>query len=165
MMNRSFYVCMIGLVFLAGQVIAAPKEITGKVISVSDGDTIKILVKKQELTIRLEGIDAPEASQDYGNKSKQALAAMVSGKTVTVRKSGIDKFGRTIGFVFVEGKDVNAQQLQDGWAWHFKAFNKEDRLAKLEAAARQNRQGLWAGPKPLEPWLFREQAAKAAAVK
>lgn len=162
MVSRAFSVCFVGLICLAGQLAAAPKdEITGKVISVSDGDTIKLLVKKQELTIRLEGIDAPEYTQDFGTKSRQALAALVSGKTVTVRKSGIDKFGRTLGFVFVDGKEVNAKQLEDGWAWHYKAFNNDDRLAKLEAAARQGKRGLWGGPNPIEPWEYRKiMAAK-----
>jgi micrococcal nuclease len=147
------------VLLLAGLVLAAPpkvvEELSGKVIGVSDGDTIKVLVNKETVTVRLEGIDAPESGQSYGKKAKEALAEMVAGKTVTVKKTGTDKYKRTLGIVIVGDEDANAKLVEDGWAWHFKKYNDEDRLAKLEDAARKSKLGLWADEKPLAPWEYR----------
>jgi endonuclease YncB( thermonuclease family) len=147
------------VLLLAALVFAAPpkviEEITGKVIGVTDGDTIKVLVNKETVTVRLEGIDAPESRQSFGTKSKQALSEMVFGKAVTVKKTGTDKYGRTLGFVIVGDVDANAKMVEDGWAWHFKKYNDEVRLAKLEDAARKAKRGLWADDAPLAPWEYR----------
>ena len=56
----------------------ATEELTGKVIAVTDGDTINVLVNEETVKVRLEGIDAPESGQSYGKKSKEALAEMVA---------------------------------------------------------------------------------------
>jgi len=130
-------------------------EISGKVIGITDGDTIKILDGKTSQTVRLEGIDAPEAKQSFGAKSKQALSKMIAGKPVVVQVSGTDQYERTLGKVLVDGIDVNAKMIEDGWAWHFKKYNSEERLSKLEDAARKAQRGLWADANPLPPWEFR----------
>ena len=147
------------LLILSGFAFAAPpkvvEELSGKVISVTDGDTIKVLVNKETVTVRLEGIDAPESKQSFGNKSKEALARLVAGKTVTVKKTGTDKYKRTLGIVIVGDVDANAKMIEDGWAWHFKKYNDEERLAKLEDAARKAKRGLWADENPLPPWEYR----------
>ncbi len=147
------------VLLLAGLVFAAPpkvvEEFSGKVIGVTDGDTIKVLVNKETVKVRLEGIDAPESGQSYGKKAKEALAEIVAGKTVTVKKTGTDKYQRTLGIVIVGDVDANAKLVEDGWAWHFKKYNDEERLAKLEDAARKLKRGLWADEKPLAPWEYR----------
>ena len=153
------YLTIFTILLLSGLIFAAPpkvvEELSGKIVSITDGDTIKVLVGKESVTIRLEGIDAPEKSQSFGSKSKDALATMVFGQTVTVKKTGKDQYSRSLGFVFVDDLDVNAQMIQDGWAWHFKKYNDEERLAVLEDEARNEKRGLWADPNPLAPWEFR----------
>lgn len=147
------------LLLLAGLAFAAPpkvvEELSGKVVSVTDGDTIKVLIGKETVTVRLEGIDAPESGQSFGKKAKEALAGLVAGKTVTVKKTGTDKYKRTLGIVIVGDVDVSAKLMEDGWAWHFKKYNDEERLAKLEEAARQAKRGLWADENALAPWDYR----------
>lgn len=147
------------VLFFAGLVLAAPpnvvKEFSGKVIGVTDGDTIKVLVNKETITVRLEGIDAPESGQSFGKKSKEALSEAVAGKTVTVKKTGTDKYKRSLGIVMLEDVDVNAKLVEEGWAWHFKKYNDEERLAKLEESARKAKRGLWADESPLAPWEYR----------
>lgn len=153
------YAGAVAVLLLAGLVFAAPptvvEEISGKVIGISDGDTIKVLVNKEAITVRLEGIDAPESGQSFGKKSKEALAELVAGKSVTVKKTGTDKYKRTLGIVILEDVEVNAKLIEDGWAWHFKKYNDEDRLATLEEAARKAKRGLWADENPLAPWEYR----------
>ncbi len=80
---------------------------------------------------------------------------MVFGKTVTVKKTGTDRYGRTLGNVIVGDVDANAKMVEDGWAWHFKKYNDEKRLAKLELAARKAKCGLWADDSPLAPLDYR----------
>lgn len=153
------YLTLPAIVLVTGLLLAAPpkvtEEISGKVVGVTDGDTINVLVNKETIKVRLEGIDAPESGQSYGTKSKQALSDLVFGKTVTVKKTGTDKFGRTLGFVLAGDVDANAKMIEDGWAWHFKKYNDEERLAKLEVAARKAKRGLWADDTALAPWDYR----------
>lgn len=133
------------------------ETLTGNVVGVSDGDTITVLVDKKPIKIRLEGIDAPEAKQSFGNRSKQALSDLVFGKEVRVKKTGEDRYGRSLGFVSWDGIDINAKMIQDGWAWHYKKYNHDSKLADLELQARAARRGLWAEPNPLAPWDFRDR--------
>ena len=161
------YATTTAILLLAGLVFAEPpkvvEEFGGKVIGVMDGDTIKVLVNRNAVTIRLEGIDAPESGQSYGRKAKEALARIVAGKTVTVRKIGTDKYERTLGMVIVGETDVNAKLVGDGWAWHYSKHNSDERVAKLEEAARTAKRGLWADEAPLAPWDYRARQQTALA--
>lgn len=162
------YATISAVTLITGLLLAAhPKvdeQVVGKVVGVTDGDTVTVLVDGAPIKVRLEGIDAPESTQSYGTKAKQALSQIVFGKAVTLRKTGTDKYGRTLGVVIVEGVDANAKMIDDGWAWHFKKYNDEERLAKLETAARNAKRGLWADANPLAPWDFRarQKAPKVA---
>lgn len=127
----------------------------GKVVGVSDGDTIKVLSNREEVTVRLEGIDAPEARQSFGNQSKQALSHLVFGREVTVLYTTEDRAGRNIGTVFLNGTDINAKMIEDGWAWHYKDFGENARFASLERKAQSAKRGLWADSNPLPPWEYR----------
>jgi len=153
------YAAVIVILLLARLGFAAPprvvEEFSGKVIGVTDGDTITVLANRETIIVRLEGIDAPELGQSFGTQSKRALARLVAGKTVVVRTTGADAYGRTLGVVRSDGIDVNRKLIEDGWAWHFKRFNEEERLAQLEDAARQAKRGLWGDEKPLAPWDYR----------
>jgi micrococcal nuclease len=149
------------ILICAGITFATPPKITerltGKVVGVTDGDTVTLLVNQTPLKIRLYGIDAPETKQSYGNKSKQALASMVFGKVITLKKTGNDKYGRTLGIIHYRDTDVNAKMIEGGWAWHYKHYNDESRLASLETKAKEAKLGLWAESQPIAPWEFRRQ--------
>ena len=81
-------------------------DFTGRVVGVSDGDTITVLSKGKPVQIRLHGIDCPEKRQAFGNRAKQFTSRLVYGKTVTVRDLGQDRYGRTVG---VAGKREGAE--------------------------------------------------------
>jgi endonuclease YncB( thermonuclease family) len=148
-----------GVVALAWTVAAAqPKvisEFTGRVVGVTDGDTAKVLVGTQTITVRLEGIDAPETGQPFGTRARQALSTLVFGKTVTVRKTGEDRYDRTLGVLVEGGNEVNAKMVEDGFAWHYKKYSSDEHLAALERQARELKRGLWADPNPTAPWDYR----------
>jgi micrococcal nuclease len=103
----------------------------GKVVSVSDGDTIKVLKDGQQVKIRLAAIDCPEKKQPYGQKAKQFTADMVAGKVVKIWEIDTDRYGRIVGFVFIGDKNLNKELLRAGLAWHYKQYSRDPELAKL----------------------------------
>jgi endonuclease YncB( thermonuclease family) len=134
----------------------------GRVVKVADGDTITLLDKGlTQHKIRLEGIDAPEKNQAFGWRSKHTLGLLVFGKEVSVKVRKKDRYGRSLGKVMLAGQDINLAQLEAGWAWHYKAYEKEqsktDRqlYAAAQRRAQSRRIGLWQDPKPVAPWDFR----------
>jgi endonuclease YncB( thermonuclease family) len=148
-MVRSFIFCLT-IVFLASNVFDA------KVIGVTDGDTIVVLTEdKLQIKIRLEGIDCPEMKQDFGTRAKQATSELCFGKRVSIYKSGVDRYGRTLAYVYVGDKCINKELLKLGMAWHFKRYNSDMELALLETQAREQKVGLWAQQDPIAPWDFR----------
>jgi endonuclease YncB( thermonuclease family) len=131
------------------------KIIKGKVVNISDGDTITVLTKNnQNKKIRLYGIDAPERKQAYGNLSKKHLTKMVAGKQVEVKIYDTDKYGRSVGVVSNKKKNINKQMVKDGYAWNYKKYNKlSDRkdYERAERNARGRKAGLWKDKKPVNP--------------
>ena len=131
---------------------------TGKVIKITDGDTIVVLIEgNKQVKIRLEGIDCPESNQDFGNRAKQAVSDLCFGKEVVIQKSGEDRYGRTLGYVFVGDVNVNKELLRQGLAWHYKQYNKDTELAALELEAQKKKIGLWSHLNPVAPWDFRRK--------
>jgi len=132
---------------------------SGECVGVSDGDTIKVMRGGTAVKVRLLGIDCPEKKQDFGSKAKQATSDMVFGKTVDVKEAGQDKYGRTLGTVFAEGKNVNLELVKAGLAWHYKQYSKDEALSKAEAEARAAKIGLWSMP-AVPPWEWRKQGKR-----
>jgi endonuclease YncB( thermonuclease family) len=160
-LNTQFFVS-IALMACCFQIQAA--IVQGKVVGVADGDTITVLdAQKAQHKIRLQGIDAPEKVQAFGNKSKQSLHEMVHGKQVSVDYQKKDKYGRLVGKVLLDSMDVCLEQVKRGMAWHYKDYEKEqkktdrDLYREAEASARNGMIGLWIDAQPIEPSKFRKQ--------
>ena len=145
------------LIFLLAVLTVQAATLQGKVVHITDGDTLTILTNANEqVTIRLAGIDTPEKAQPFGNKAKQALAALSFQKQASVEVETKDRYGRTVGRVIVNGKDVNAELVRQGMAWVYRKYTNDQKLYALEAEAKQAKRGLWASDKPVEPWLWRK---------
>lgn len=154
-MNPKF---LLGLVFL--QVFAAEAAgISGKVISIADGDTLTLLThERQQIKVRLAAIDAPEKAQSFGQRSRQSLANLCFQKHAKVKLVDIDRYGRTVGLVECEGTHANRTQVQTGMAWVYRKYAKGfTELFPLEQSARDGKQGLWAEPNPIPPWEWRKK--------
>lgn len=133
-------------------------SIMGRVVGVADGDTITILnAQNTSFKIRLSSIDAPEKAQDFGQKSKQSLSDLVYGQDVTVSVVDTDRYGRTVGIVFLDNTNINAEQVRRGMAWVYTKYNKDRSLVGIESQARQSRIGLWSQPNPTPPWEYRRK--------
>ena len=128
----------------------------GKVIRVSDGDTIVVLTQdKEQIKVRLNGIDAPEKKQSFGKQSTKFLSNLVAGKTVEIKKEGNDRYGRTIGTIFLNGIDINKEMVSSGYAWAFRKYSKK--YAPDESNAKHKKLGLWAEEDPTAPWEYRKR--------
>jgi endonuclease YncB( thermonuclease family) len=152
------------IILLFFSLLSFAEELIGKVIKVSDGDTITIIdSNNQKYKIRLSGIDAPESQQVYGDISTQFLSELVYDKEVLVTWDKKDKYYRILGKVIVDGRDINYEQLKKGLAWYYKQYEKdlsdEDRKKYSEAEewARNYTEGLWADSNSIPPWEFRRK--------
>lgn len=144
-------------ILLALIILITPDTLTGKVVRIADGDTVTILVGGDQVRIRLFGIDAPERGQDYSRRSREALAELVFEKEVQIVVRDKDRFGRTVGDIYVGDTLVNEKMVKDGWAWNYARFSHSKHFAELEREAREANRGLWAGKAPIPPWEFRAQ--------
>ena len=137
-------------------------EITGRVIGVSDGDTITVLddMDQGKFRIRLDKIDAPEKKQAFGNKSRQFLSSLIWGKKVSVRFKAVDRYGRIVGVIYLDGTEINLVMVQNGCAWHYGYFDKTPSYIEAEKQARTEKKGLWQVTNPVNPYNFRKQSKK-----
>jgi len=142
---------------------ALADTLTGRVVSITDGDTLVVLDEtKSENKIRLQGIDAPERGQAFGTKSKEHLSDLVAGQFVVVEYQKRDRYQRILGKVLLDGDDMNLEQVTSGMAWHYKKYQSEQssadriRYSDAELEARRQKLGLWHDPDPVSPWEFRQ---------
>jgi endonuclease YncB( thermonuclease family) len=137
---------------------------SGVVVAIADGDTLTVLdAGKREQHVRLAAIDAPEKRQAFGTKAREHLAALAFHQSAVVYFKKRDRYGRIVGKVTVDGRDIGQAQIEAGMAWHYKQFKGEqapaDRLsyAAAELEARAARLGLWADETAEPPWEFRSR--------
>jgi micrococcal nuclease len=132
---------------------------SGKVIKIVDGDTYDVLTKDHKtIRIRMNGIDAPEKKQAFGQKSKDHLGSLCFGKEVLIKPINYDRNKRLIADSFTDsGKDLSREMVRAGYAWHFKKYSSDKKLADDENHARSVRAGLWADNEPVAPWAFRSK--------
>jgi len=146
-------------ILIQASVLYAETRITGKVISISDGDTITVLQNRQQFKIRLYGIDTPEKEQDFGSKAKAFTSDLLYNKEVTVIQKDVDRYGRVVGMVYIGNTNINEAIVKAGFAWVYEAYCKDPFCGdwiELEQQARKNGIGLWAHPDPEPPWKFRK---------
>jgi endonuclease YncB( thermonuclease family) len=133
-------------------------DYTARVVKIADGDTITVLkTGNTQERVRFASIDAPERGQPYGAKAKDALAALVFGQPVRVEVVDMDRYGRTVGSVWVVDVNANAEMVRQGFAWVYRKYSDDPALLALEAEARNAKKGLWADPNPLPPWEWRRR--------
>lgn len=153
---RFIFICALFLLF-ASQTASA--SMMGKVISISDGDTITVLdSNKAQHKIRLAEIDTPEKGQPYGQKAKDALAELVFGKAVNVKVIDKDRYGRLVGHIYLDELHVNKEMVRIGAAWVYRQYLKDKSLLAVESEAKAARRGLWglSEAQNIPPWEWRK---------
>lgn len=130
----------------------------GLVVSVHDGDTLTILVEKQQIKVRLVEIDAPELRQPFGNRSRQSLAELCFQEQAKVELIAKDRYGRSVGKVNCRETDAGAAQVALGMAWVYDRYSKPGSpLYPLQDAAKTAKRGLWSDNIPVPPWEWRKR--------
>lgn len=152
------------IVLLAPSILPAadkPKEVlNGKVVEVTEGDLLTLLVDQTKHVIRLNAIDAPEDGQPYFKESRDALSKKVKGKIVRVEIIGMDRQGREIGDLTLNDEFINEWLLKEGWAWNFVKYSPSKRFADIEKKAYDAKKGLWVDPDAESPWDYRDRIFK-----
>lgn len=138
--------------------------LSGRVVGVADGDTITVLDSTNtQHKIRLNGIDAPEKNQAFGNVSKKSLSDLVFNQHVDIEWFKYDKYERKLGKVYLNNEDICLEQIKRGLAWYNSKYKgdlvQEDRITYVQTQqeAEANKTGLWVDPDPIPPWDFRKQ--------
>lgn len=161
-MNEALGKCLIAAFLVLLPTLASAQALTGKVVGIADGDTLTLLDSANtQHRVRLAGIDSPEKGQPFGDHCKKSLSDLVFGRTVEVESSKLDRYGRVIGKVVINGLDANLEQINRGCGWHYKKYQNEQPLeerlsyTRAEANAREAGVGLWRDKDPVPPWEWR----------
>ncbi len=138
-------------------------DVSGRVVSVHDGDTLTVLIDHRQMRVRLTDIDAPELGQPFGTRSRQSLSELCFGKTAALDVRGRDRYKRTLAHVTCAGTDANAEQVRRGYAWTFVRYARPDSpLLALQNEARAAHRGLWQDAAPVSPWDWRRNGRQSA---
>ena len=165
--NLALALGLVPIVMALLAVTASADTLTGRVVGIADGDTLTLLdATNTQYKIRLSGIDSPEKGQPFGQVCKNSLSDLAYERVAVVESTKLDRYGRVIGKVLVNGQDVNLEQVRRGCGWHYKKYQNEqildDRLSynAAEGSARFSRVGLWTDHEPMPPWEWRKARRK-----
>lgn len=125
MKRRKVFPFLLALLLLSvafnGQ--AADLAFTGRVVGVSDGDTLSLLRDGRAVKVRLHGIDCPEKGQPFGAAAKKFTSDAAFGKEVTVQPKAKDRYGRTVAEIMLpDGTSLNQQLVSNGLAWWYRKY-------------------------------------------
>ena len=151
----------------------APPVVDGISIDVQDGDSFVLRDDLgNRIRVRISGIDAPEKSQPFADRSRQHLRDLMRDVRIRLEPVKLDVFGRTVARVWILSedsksvKDAGLAQIEAGLAWHFKRYRSDQheqdaaRYMKAEREARSEGLGLWRDPSPEPPWDFRTRGKR-----
>lgn len=166
MINRLLhrFIAFILCLFVLGCQNPENKPDGARAVNIADGDTFTLLYPDNHREkVRLYGVDSPERSQAYGTAARIALGEMLEGHFVIVKEMDKDRYGRMVAIAYLDdGTCINEALLQQGFAWHFTAYDKNPDWSKMEKEARAQKRGLWADKNPTPPWQYRKEKRQNA---
>lgn len=125
------------------------------VVQVYDGDTYKILHEDKLQIIRLANVDAPELGQYYGTVAKNGVSKLILGKQVKIHDYGLDRYGRSIAAISINGNSLDSTIIANGWAWYSEQYSFNHCLFFYEKKAREAKIGMWRCKYNVPPWIWR----------
>lgn len=159
--NRGTVLIAITLMLMTSA--ASSDTLTGRIVGISDGDTLTLLVDRQQYKIRIASIDAPERHQAWGDKSKLNISRLSFSQQAVADCPKVDRWDRQICKVTVKGVDIGLEQVKDGMAWWYRKYAKEQAAEdqpiyeNAELMSQLGRRGLWGDTNPMPPWDFRRE--------
>lgn len=156
---HTWQLCRIALCLLLLPISVIADTLEGKVVGIADGDTLTLLAHNMQYRVRLAEIDAPERGQPHGNSARQALSDKVFRKTVQVEVIDRDRYGRLVGRIQLDGRDINREMVSEGHAWVYRRYLRDTTLLDDENAARTAGHGLWGlqADQVTPPWEWRRR--------
>lgn len=144
----------------------APYELSGRIVSVADGDTVTLRAGGRTHRVRLASIDAPETGdrdrpgQPYGKAAGRHLRSLLGDAEISARCYERDQYDRDVcELMLPDGSSANRRMVADGMAWANRQggdkYLRDRGLLDLQDEARQARRGLWADGQPVQPWVWR----------
>ena len=136
---------------------------TGVVTRVVDGDTVEMEIDGKLVNVRLFGIDAPEMSQPFGQKSKDFLARRILNEELIVIPRDVDSYDRLVaGLYRSSDKGISSISIgitYEGFGWAYREYLKEELEFYLlsETDARKHKRGLWVADAAVPPWVWRKK--------
>ncbi len=146
------------LLFIFLTPLSYSNQLSGKVVGISDGDTITLLTdQKQRIKVRLSEIDAPERNQAWGQNSKRALSNRIYSRSIVVQSAGEDRYGRVLGTVYIGEVNINKEMVETGNAWAYTQYVRDQSYFTLQKNAKSRKAGLWSLPAEqiIAPWEWR----------
>lgn len=131
------------------------------VVSVGDGDTLRVSEGDRRFTLRLGCVDAPETNQPGGRESATRLRQLLpQGQRIQMRRISVDRYGRTVGEVYLRGSSLNLQLVREGQVVVYRQFLSgcratQNQYLQAEQQARSARRGFWRQQNPVMPWQWR----------
>jgi len=162
-----FFVSAIAFFYVTCADVKSATTYHGKVIKVTDGDSINILHEGNTLKIRLAEIDAPERGQPFWKISREALASYVAGKQVKVIEIDVDRYKRIVGQVYLGDLWVNGALVRGGYAYVYPKYATSERLYEFEREAKENQAWVWKLPENerVKPWEWRKSKNNKPIIK
>jgi micrococcal nuclease len=162
-LKRIRFISVIVLIFAISNVALANTLVCPcRVVEVMAGDTVYLLdAEHNSRKVWLTGIDAPQLEQLYGKEARRNLTSLVQDEYVDLDSIQSDRYGRITARILKDDRDINLQQIKDGYAW----FYREDTdlpeelkriYSEAELQARKDNLGLWES-KAVAPWDFRNR--------
>lgn len=155
-------ILLLGLGAMALLPLASARSLRAVVVSIGDGDTIRVRQDGRNLTVRLACIDAPELAQSpHGQESRRSLQQRLPvGREVMLQVRTTDRYGRTVAEVISAG-NINLAMVEGGQAFAYRDYlGGCEARAYLEAELRAGRRGhgVWQVPGGItRPWDFRRR--------
>lgn len=133
-------------------------QIKAKVISISDGDTVTVLLEGNiQKKLRFAEVDCPESGQPFGKNAKQFTSDQIFGKWIVFYETDIDRYGRTIAKVYYDsGKYISEQLIRVGLGWWYYQYSDNKALGKLQDSAKAAQIGLWQDKNAISPYEWRK---------
>ena len=157
---RLLFLSTFSLIFLSCDV-SIPVEVdslSGNVVKIIDGDTYDLILNGEQTRVRMYGIDAPERGMDYYRVAKDYLGELCNDQIIRLEVMNTDRYGRIVAKSFLsDGRELGAEMIKAGLAWHYKQYSDDESLALLENDAQENKVGLWKATNPTPPWKYRKR--------
>lgn len=152
---------LLGLAASAPGAAASPQSQepwSGKVAAIEEASTLEVVHAGRSQRLRLAGTAPPELDQPWGREANEFVRANALGQVVIVEPQGVDHKKRPLAHIILpDGRDLGAEMVKEGLAWHYRRWSKNPLLGDMEKDARDDRRGLWQDPDPVPPWEWRSK--------